>query len=150
MKFVDTLKNRRMIEVFLVVVSISIICVILFPALIKIFNYSLKSSAEDNTDSALHFTKQLYATLSIYDDVPLPFRVEFKEDGYTIYSNNIEYKPTTPLTVESKRKLPKTGIVEIDINGMVTAKEIKFKLGNYVCSQFDGSKPLCVKQQNSL
>lgn len=139
----STLKKN--LEIFLVVAVLLVSGYLLFPSLYKIFNFSVKSTSESNTESAIKYTRELYTTLNMSEGVVLPFKLEFDRDKYTIYSQGIVYNQKGTKLVDSKRELPRTGYIEIKEDGSLDAQNLTYGIGGYICSQTTEIRPVCVK-----
>lgn len=142
----QTSKSSKRLETVLVSVVIVIICWILFPSIIKIYNYSIKSTNETNTESAIKYAKDLYATLNLYTDVDAPFKIEFYDGGYKLYSNGVEFTPINNVSVDAKRELPKSGYIVVNADGTAIAQKLSYIIGGYICNEIEDNRPVCKKE----
>lgn len=133
------MKNKRevnvvkLVENMMVILVMFTIIIILAKPLGELVAQNLKTSAETSTRGTIEMVKELYTTINITDEVNLPFKVVYKNDGYTIYSNNEVYTPTMTLNLQDKDKLPTEGSVTVEKDGTIVVKNLKF--GLYKCNQ---------------
>ncbi len=139
----DNVKGIKMVENGLVIIVLFIIIMILFPAVTKLINKSMQTSAQISTKNIIENVKTLYTTINLIDEVNLPFKVVYNENGYKIYSNNNEYTPGAMARATMKGKMPTSGSIEITKDGVVVVTNLKF--GSYTCNQINTTMPVCEK-----
>lgn len=145
----DNTKIVKMVENALVIIVLFAIIIVLFPTIQKMAEVTKKQTAETSTLGAFNMTKDYYTSVNLLDDVDLPFKVVYNKNessGYTLYSANNKYTPSSGINLKIDGKLPESGSVEIKSDGEVEAKDLKF--GNYVCNKKTISSPIvCVKNE---
>ena len=145
----DNTKIVKMVENALVIIVPFAIIIVLFPTIQKMAEVTKKQTAETSTLGAFNMTKDYYTSVNLLDAVDLPFKVVYDKNessGYTLYSANNKYTPSSGINLKIDGKLPESGSVEIKSDGEVEAKDLKF--GNYVCNKKTISAPIvCVKNE---
>lgn len=145
----DNTKIVKMVENALVIIVLFAIIIVLFPTIQKMAEVTKKQTAETSTLGAFNMTKDYYTSVNLLDAVDLPFKVVYDKNessGYTLYSANNKYTPSSGINLKIDGKLPESGSVEIKSDGEVEAKDLKF--GNYVCNKKTISSPIvCVKNE---
>lgn len=145
----DNIKEIKMVENGLVIIVLFIIIILLTSPLRKIIEKTQLQSAETSTDNTFHMVKNLYTEINLVDVVDLPFKIVFdknKSKGYTIYSNEIEYTPSSTVHLKIDGKLPTSGSVEIKRDGEVETLNLIF--GNYICNKTSiKAKEECIKKE---
>lgn len=145
----DNTRIVKMVENALVIIVLFAIIIVLFPTIQKMAEVTKKQTAETSTLGAFNMTKDYYTSVNLLDAVDLPFKVVYNKNessGYTLYSANNKYTPSSGINLKIDGKLPESGSVEIKSDGEVEAKDLKF--GNYVCNKKTISSPIvCVKNE---
>ncbi|MBR2707843.1 MAG: hypothetical protein IKE90_00220 [Bacilli bacterium] len=139
----DYTNEIKMIENGLVITLLLIIIIILVPSFTKMIDKSMQLAAQTNTTNNIKMVKEMYIMSNLTDVVSLPFKVVYNNDGYKIYSNGKEYTKKGNIIVEKTRNLPSGGSIEIETNGNVIVKNLKF--GKYKCNQINTKQPICEK-----
>ena len=139
----DYTNEIKMIENGLVITLLLIIIIILVPSFTKMIDKSMQLAAQTNTTNNIKMVKEMYIMSNLTDVVSLPFKVVYNNDGYKIYSNGKEYTKKGNIIVEKTRNLPSGGSIEIETNGNIIVKNLKF--GKYKCNQINTEKPVCKK-----
>ena len=146
MNIEQTSKSRKILENFLIVIALIIISYILFPSIVKIYNYSLQSTNVTNTNSSIIYVRNVYSTINLYDNVKLPFRVEFNNGDYIMYEKGEQYNPAFAIPVNAGKDLPKSGYIEISEDGKISATNLNYNIGNYVCNLTEENHPVCTQE----
>ena len=139
----DYSNEIKMIENGLVITLLLIIIIILVPSFTKMIDKSMQLAAQTNTTNNIKMVKEMYIMSNLTDVVSLPFKVVYNNDGYKIYSNGKGYTKKGNIIVEKTRNLPSGGSIEIETNGNIIVKNLKF--GKYKCNQINTEKPVCNK-----
>lgn len=141
MKKGDNCREIKMTENISVIVVLLVIIILIFPSLMKMFDNVFKMSAKANTKNVIEITKYIYTDINLIDDVPLPFKVVYKKNGYELYSNGQKYTPMKKTKLDDEGKLPKGGSITIKTNGDIVVKNLKF--GLYKCNSEVDDKVIC-------
>lgn len=143
----DNTRVIKMVENGLVIIVLFVTIIVLFPSIEKIAEITKKQTAESSTLGAFNMTKDYYTSINLLDAVDLPFKVVYNKnenEGYTLYSANSKYIPSSEINLKIEGKMPDSGSVEIKTDGEVEAKNLKF--GNYICNKATISSPVtCIK-----
>lgn len=139
----DYIKEIKMMENGLVIIILSIIIIILLPLFRQMIDKSKRLAAETYTIRNIEMVKEIYTLVSLNDEVNLPFKVVYNNDGYKVYINGKEYTKLNKLNIEAIDKYPTDGNIEIDLSGKIIVKDVKF--GNYKCNSEKDDKVICEK-----
>ena len=131
----------RTIEYSAILIFFLIIIIILVPSVSKIVYNMSKDSATTSTQGMIDTVKSYYVDINLLNEVGLPFKVVFDEDGYTFYENGKEVEYESRLNIEITGKTPTSGSIQINTDGTVTVTDLTF--GNFTCNQTDSSDIIC-------
>ena len=126
----DYVKEIKMVENGLVLILLFIVIAILTDSLIKIIDRTMKISAE------------IYTINSLTYELPLPFKIVYKNKEYELYSNGKKISKTKNVKNE-KEKLPKSGSITFKSNGDIIVKDLEF--GLYKCNLENNKQVICEK-----
>ena len=140
MKNGDNFREIKITENSAVILVLFVIIIIIFPSLMKMFDNVFKMSAKTNTKNVIEITKYIYTDINLIDDVPLPFKIVYKKNGYILYANGQKYIPVKKTKLDEEGKLPKGGSITIKTDGEVVIKNLKF--GLYKCNS-ENDKVIC-------
>lgn len=142
-------REMKIFENLLVIVALFVIIMLLMPIINDIIDKTLASSAESGTTGTMENVKDLYSTINLTGgEVHLPFRIKFEKRGYKVYSDGVEYGTQKEIQITVQTQLPEDGYVQLNIDGSVTVKDLKF--GEYICNTDKAKNPICInkKKQN--
>ncbi len=131
----------RTIEYSAILVFFLIIIIILVPSVYKIVYNMAKDSATTSTQGMIDTVKSYYVDINLLNEVGLPFKVVFDEDGYTFYENGKKVEYESHLNIEITGKAPTSGSIQINTDGTVTVTDLTF--GNFKCNQTNSSDIVC-------
>lgn len=131
----------RTIEYSAILVFFLIIIIILVPSVYKIVYNMAKDSATTSTQGMIDTVKSYYVDINLLNEVGLPFKVVFDEDGYTFYENGKKVEYESHLNIETTGKAPTSGSIQINTDGTVTVTDLTF--GNFKCNQTNSSDIVC-------
>ena len=129
------IKSNRMQNTIISVVVI-IIIIALIPPIYNMFKNASRSTVRNQASGAVDIAETLYIELNLKNEVGLPFKMEFTENGYKVYENNIEITIPEELVPDVKGEMPTGGDVVIDRNGDTIATDLIF--GRYTCDSIKG------------
>lgn len=134
------------IEYSAIMVFFLIIIIIVWPSLSKIFYNMRRDSAITSTKGTIEIVKSFYIDMNLTNEVALPFKVVFTKDGYTYYEDGKKVNYKRQLNIKNKGELPKSGSIEIQIDGTVKVENLTF--GNFKCNQTSEQNLVCDKDDN--
>lgn len=138
----DYVKEIKMVENGLVLILLFIVIAILTDSLIKIIDRTMKISAETYTINNIEIAKEIYTINSLTYELPLPFKIVYKNKGYELYSNGKKISKTKNV-INEKEKLPKSGSITFKSNGDIIVKDLEF--GLYKCNLENNKQVICEK-----
>jgi hypothetical protein len=134
-------QDMKNAEYGLVIIVLFIVFIILTPSLLTIMYKSMKSGAELSTKGTIEVVKTLYIDGNLTKDIGLPFKVVFNGSSYKTYEHGNEITIDKELKIKNKGRLPSEGTVEINTDGTVIAKDLRF--GLIKCNQTKDGKLTC-------
>ena len=115
----------RVVEYSAIMVFFLLILIILVPSISKIVYNMAKQSSITSTKGTIDTVKSFYTDMNLLNEVGLPFKVEFNEDGYTFYELGKKVNYERSLNIKNLGKLPTDGSVQINVDGTVTLLDLK-------------------------
>ena len=139
----ENIKDTKFVENGMVIILLFIVIIILLPLLTTLISKAFNTSAKTNTEELIEFTKNVYTTINLTEEINLPFKIVFDNGKYTVYTKNTEYKLNEKTKKMNKAKLPSSGSILIKEDGEVVIENVKF--GLYKCNQTKQNKVVCNK-----
>ncbi len=134
-------KTINSVEYIMIIIVLLAILIILVPALSKIIYNVSQNASMTSTQGIIDSVKAYYTDMNLKNEVALPFKVVFNKDGYNFYEVGQKVNYKRELNIKTSGKLPKSGSVQINIDGTITVKNLTF--GHFKCNQKNGQEIIC-------
>ncbi len=134
----------KVIEYSAIMVFFLISLYFLVPLIQKIVYNVAWQTSMTNTKETINTVKSFYTDMNLFNEVGLPFKVVFSEDGYTFYEFGKEVNYLYELNIQNDGELPTGGSVQINTDGSATVENLTF--GKFKCNQTNEQNLVCKRE----
>ena len=135
----------KVIEYSSILVFFLVLLFVLVPLIQKIVYNMAWNAAMTSTKETVNTVKTFYTDMNLFNEVGLPFKVVFYEDGHEFYEFGKKVSYLYELNIQNDGELPTGGSVQINKDGSATVTDLTF--GHFKCNQTNEQNLECKREE---